>query len=542
MGVVERATRRKAGQKMIRIQDIYLSLDENETALRRKCAEALEINESGISSIKIRKKSIDARRKSDIRFVYTADVSAEGEKELIARIKNPKITLAEDFDYRVPKAVSKERPLVVGFGPSGMFAALVLSEAGLRPLVIERGLDAASRREKVEAFWKEGKLDPKCNVQFGEGGAGTFSDGKLTTGTKNERIRWVLEQFYAAGAPENILYDAKPHIGTDILINVVQSIRKRVESLGGEVRFGHKLISLENADGAMTAAVETKDGNYKLPCSEIILAAGHSARDIFEMLHSMGAALEPKAFSMGVRIEHLQKNTDRAQYGTSAGHPRLPPSDYKLACHLENGSAYTFCMCPGGLVVASSSEEGGVVTNGMSLSKRDGKNANSALLVTLRPEDFPDKSPLGGMYWQRDIERAAFREGGSDYSAVSQLVGDFLKRKPSTGAKSVAPSYTPGVKFADIRKVLPQKICDTLALAIPELSKKLRGFDDPDAVLTAPETRSSSPVRILRGEDRQSSISGLYPCGEGAGYAGGIMSAAVDGMLTAEALIEKYIK
>lgn len=526
---------------MIRIQDIFLSLNESEAEIPAKCSEALEIDKSGIKNYKIIKKSIDARRKNEIRFVYTVDVSAEREAELLKRAKKPKITEAEDFDYRIPKAFSDKRPLVVGFGPAGIFASLVLAEAGLKPLIIERGLDAVSRREKVEAFWKIGKLDTECNVQFGEGGAGTFSDGKLTTGTKNDRIKWVLEQFVKAGAPENILYDAKPHIGTDILINVVQNIRNRIESLGGEVRFGHKLDCLELINRELSASIVTKDGKHNLLCSEIILAAGHSARDTFEMLYAKGAALEPKAFSMGVRIEHLQKNIDKAQYGESAGHPKLPPSDYKLACHLKNGSAYTFCMCPGGFVVASSSEEGGVVTNGMSLSKRDGKNANSALLVTLKPEDFPDKSPLGGMYLQREIEHAAFIEGGENYKAVSQLVGDFLNNRTSTAAKSITPSYKPGVKYGDIRKILPPEICNVLSEAIPELAKKLRGFDNPDAVLTAPETRSSSPVRIVRGENRQSSILGLYPCGEGAGYAGGIMSAAVDGILTAEALIEKYM-
>ena len=316
-------------------------------------------------------------------------------------------------------------------------------------------------------------------MQFGEGGAGTFSDGKLTTGTKNERIKWVLEQFVKAGAPESIQYDAKPHIGTDILITIVQSIRKRIVSLGGEVRFGQKLIGLERTNEKILAIIETKEDSYNLLCSEVILAAGHSARDTFKMLYTKGIALEPKAFSMGVRIEHLQKNIDKAQYGASAGHPMLPPSDYKLACHLKDGSAYTFCMCPGGFVVASSSEEGGVVTNGMSLSKRDGKNANSALLVTLKPEDFPDKSPLGGMYWQREIERAAFREGGSDYRAVSQLVGDFLKNKPSVNSKSITPTYTPKVKFGDIRKVLPQKICDTLALLIQSFQKSCAASTTP---------------------------------------------------------------
>ncbi len=527
---------------MIRISDISLALNEDESLLSRKCAEALNIPETDVLSWRIRKKSLDARRKNEIRFVYTVDAEAAGEDEILKQTKNPKISRAAEYGYSIPKAASKNRPLIVGFGPAGMFAGLVLAEAGLKPIIIDRGLDAGTRREKVDLFWKTGKLDPECNVQFGEGGAGTFSDGKLNTGTKNERIKWVLEQYASAGAPENILYDAKPHIGTDILITVVRKLRERIEGLGGEVRFGHKLVGFYAQGGVSSVSVEAAGESYEINCRELILSIGHSARDTFEMLYSSGVLLEPKAFSLGVRIEHLQKNIDKAQYGGFAGHPALPPSDYKLSCHLENGSAYTFCMCPGGYVVAAASEKGGVVTNGMSLSGRCGENANSALLVTVTPNDFPDKSPLGGMYWQREIERAAFREGGADYRAVSQLVGDFLKNRPSTGCKSVVPSYKPGVKYGDIRKVLPSFICDTLASAIPELSKKLRGFDDPGAVLTGPETRSSSPVRIVRGENRESNIKGIYPCGEGAGYAGGIMSAAVDGMLTAEAVLERYIK
>ncbi len=527
---------------MIRINDIFLSPDEDESLLPRRCAELLNIPESGILSCRIRKKSLDARRKGEIRFVYAVDAETDCEDAVLKRTSSPKITRAEDYEYEIPRADSDKRPLIAGFGPAGMFAGLVLAEAGLRPVIIERGLDAKARREKVDLFWRNGKLDPDCNVQFGEGGAGTFSDGKLTTGTKNVRIKWVLEQYVSAGAPRNILYDAKPHIGTDILVTVVQNLRKRIESLGGEVRFGHRLSGFHARNGVCSVSVEAAEGAYDLSCSELILSIGHSARDTFEMLYSSGVAMEPKPFSLGVRIEHLQKNIDRAQYGAFAGHAALPPSDYKLSCHLENGSAYTFCMCPGGYVVAASSEEGGVVTNGMSFSLRDGKNANAALLVAVTPEDFPDKTPLGGMYWQREIERAAFAEGGGNYSAVSQLVGDFLRKRPSTGPKSVVPSYKPGVKYGDIRKVLPPSICAALASAIPELSKKLRGFDDPEAVLTAPETRSSSPVRIVRGENREASVPGIYPCGEGAGYAGGIMSAAVDGMLTAEAVIEKYLK
>lgn len=525
---------------MIRIRDIFIALDENESMLPEKCAAVLGISPGEILSWQIHKRSIDARKKSDIRFVYTVDLELDDEDGVLRRAKNPRVSRAEHYDYRIPSTTSQTRPVIVGFGPAGMFSALVLAMAGLRPIVLERGLDAVSRREKVERFWKTGELDPECNVQFGEGGAGTFSDGKLTTGTKNERIGWVLRQLVEAGAPEGILYNSKPHVGTDILVTVVQSIRRRIEALGGEVRFESRLIGFESADGICAAKAYGKNGEYKIPCSDLILCTGHSARDSYEMLLSSGVAMEPKPFSMGVRIEHTQADIDRAQYGASAGHPALAPADYKLACHLKTGSAYTFCMCPGGLVVAAASEEGGVVTNGMSFSERGGKNANSALLVTVTPEKFPYDGALGGMYWQREIERAAFRAGGSNYKAVSQLVGDFLKRRPSNGAGDVSPTYTPGVTFGDIRSVLPASICDTIAEAIPELGRKLGCFNSPDALMTAPETRSSSPVRILRGQNRQSNISGLFPCGEGAGYAGGIMSAAVDGILTAEAVIAKY--
>lgn len=526
---------------MIRIRDIFISLDENEAILPEKCASILGISPGEILSWQIHRSSLDARKKNDIRFVYTVDVAVSDEGRVLEKAGSSRVSPAEFYDYRIPQAVCQARPVVVGFGPAGMFSALVLAAAGLRPIVLERGLDALSRREKVGRFWSKGELDPECNVQFGAGGAGTFSDGKLTTGTKNERIGWVLGQLVEAGAPESILYSSKPHVGTDILISVVQNIMKKIEALGGEIRFESRLTGFEATGGMQSAQVVGNDGKYAVSCSDLILAIGHSARDTFEMLLSRAVALEPKPFSLGVRIEHLQADIDRAQYGASAGHPKLPPADYKLACHSKDGSAYTFCMCPGGLVVAAASEEGSVVTNGMSYSNRGGKNANSALLVTVNPSDFPYDGPLGGMYWQREIERAAFKQGGSNYRAVSQLVGDFLRGRPSAGAEKVFPTYKPGVAFGDIRRVLPASICDTIACAIPDLSRRLGAFNDPYAVMTAPETRSSSPVRIVRDENRQSNIPGLYPCGEGSGYAGGIISAAVDGMLTAEAVLAKYI-
>ena len=404
--------------------------------------------------------------------------------------------------------------------------------------MLERGPDAQTRSAQIAAFRAGGPFDPECNVQFGEGGAGTFSDGKLNTGTHDARIGFVLAEFAAHGAPEHITYDAKPHIGTDVLVEVVQNLRREVIDRGGEVRFGHRVTGLSTEDGHIAAlTVAGPAGSYTLPARQVILAIGHSARDTFEMLHAQGVPMEPKPFSMGVRIEHRQADINAAQYGAAA--ERLPAADYSLSCHLPDGSsAYTFCMCPGGEVFAAASEAGGVCTNGMSNSRRDGENANAAVLVTLRPEDFPDKSTLGGMYWQRSIEQRAFARGGGNYHAPAQLAGDFLAGRASTGPGRVQPTYRPGVTWCDLHDMLPARITDTLAQALPAFGRKLRGFDDPDAVLTAPETRSSSPVRIVRGEDRCSTgVPGLYPCGEGAGYAGGITSAAVDGLRCAESVL-----
>lgn len=524
---------------MIAVSGLKLRPGVSEEKLKGLAAKALNLPEREILDWRIVKKSLDARKKSDIHYLYTVAVSVgKDEAALAEHGKNARVWTP--FSYDIPKVTPGKRPVVVGFGPGGMFAALVLTYAGARPIVLERGPDVETRQTAVETFRKGGPLDPEANVQFGEGGAGTFSDGKLHTNTHDGRIQWVLEQFVRHGAAAHIRYDAKPHVGTDVLVKVVRNIRQTVTDGGGEVRFGAKVTGLSVQDGHITGV--TVNGEQSIETDTVILAIGHSARDTFQWLYAMGVPMAPKPFSMGARIEHKQSSLDRAQYGRPRGRD-LPPADYALSCHLPDGSsAYTFCMCPGGYVFAAASEAGGVCTNGMSYSGRSGENANAALLVTLKPEDFPYPGVLGGMEWQRDIERAAYTYSGS-YRAPCQLVGDFLADRPSTGPGAVRPTYAPGVVYGDLRQVLPEQITDVMARAIPVLGRKLPGFDDPDGVLTAPETRSSSPVRILRGEDLQSAgLRGLYPCGEGAGYAGGITSAAVDGMRCAEAVLKTYEK
>ena len=525
---------------MIRIRDIILPLQGDENTLTYCAARALGVRSSDIASLQISKRSLDARKKPELSWVYTVDVTLrKGERQLVKQLRNKKITYEEPYYYKVPKCQSQHRPVVVGFGPAGIFAALVLAMAGLRPIVLERGQAVETRTERVQAFRSGGPLDPECNVQFGEGGAGTFSDGKLNTGTKNERIRWILHQLVKAGARREILYDAKPHVGTDVLQEVVRNLRNRILSLGGEIRFGARLTGITQKEGRVSAVTYVQEGEERtLPCEELILAPGHSARDTYRTLYEMGIPMEPKPFSMGVRIEHKQEAVDLAQYGRGRGR-ELPPADYKLNVHLPDGnSAYTFCMCPGGYVMAAASQEGAVVTNGMSYSDRGGENANAALLVTLKPEDFPDRHPLSGMFWQEEVEARAFRLGGGNYHAPVQTVGDFLAGRPTTALGNVEPTYAPGVTPCDLRDLYPEKITGTLKGAILALDRQLKGFADPNALLTAPETRSSAPVRILRDESLQSRLRGLYPCGEGAGYAGGIMSAAVDGILCAEAVIK----
>ncbi len=520
---------------MIRLRDIPLPPEHNAHQLQFEAAQMLKISNSKIRQLRIVRRSVDARKKPDVKIIYTVDVAVEGnEKKILKQSACKRAAIAPISYYKAPRNIPQrgQRPVVVGFGPAGMFAALILAQAGWKPLVLERGEDAQSRHEKVQKFFETGVLDTRSNVQFGEGGAGTFSDGKLNTGVNNPRIGWILEQFVKAGAREDILYDAKPHVGTDVLLTVVQNIRKRILSLGGEVRFNTQVTGLCQEGGKLTG-LQLESGEI-IPCDAAVLAIGHSARDTFEMLDATGIPMEPKPFAMGVRIEHKQTTVDESQYGMV--NPVLPPADYKLVQHLENGTVYTFCMCPGGHVVAAASEEGRIVTNGMSNADRDGENANAALLVTVNPAEFPYGGSLGGVKWQREIEEAAYRVSGS-YRAPAQLVGDFLTGKISTGAGEITPTYRPGVAWCDLHTVLPEKITSSIAQALPLLDGKLKGFSAPDAVMTAPETRSSSPVRILRDESRQCSIQGLYPTGEGAGYAGGIMSAAIDGILTAEAIL-----
>jgi len=524
---------------MIRIGSIKAALDEDLSDLKALCARKLRIDAGHIKSVKLSKKSVDARKKSDVHFVLSLDIETDNEAFLLKRLKNA--ASVKEYVYNIEAVKSGcKRPVIVGFGPAGMYAALVLALSGARPIVLERGYDVDTRCEKVEKFCSEGKLDSECNVQFGEGGAGTFSDGKLTTGIKDKRIGWVTERLVEFGAPEEIRYLAKPHIGTDKLREVVKKLRKKVISLGGTVEFGARFCGYETSGGSIRSVTYEQDSElFTIEADNVILATGHSARDVFQLLYENEVSLSQKVFAVGVRIEHLRKDIDKAMYGDFAGHPALKAADYKLAVHLPDGrSLYTFCMCPGGYVMAASSEEKRIAVNGMSCFARDAENSNSALLVNIDTSDYNSEHPLAGMYFQREIEEKAFIAGGSDYSAPAITVGAFMDRTSCEDFGKVKPSYRPAVRIASPEDYLPDFVCDTLRQGLKEMGKKIAGFDSPDAVLTGVESRSSSPVRINRNEHLNSvSVRGLYPCGEGAGYAGGIITAAVDGMKCAEEVI-----
>lgn len=528
---------------MIRINNIYLEPDYNSDTLTKKAAKELNCTNEDIKDLKIFKLSIDARKKNDVHFLAAIDVNLNNEKKILNKTKSKKVTIAKEYIYEQPICKNNNtHTVVVGAGPCGLFASLILARSGMNVTLIERGKSVDNRTKDVNEFWNGGKLNTNSNVQFGEGGAGAFSDGKLTTGTKDKRIRKVFEEFVKHGAPEDILYNAKPHIGTDKLKPTIKAIREEIVSLGGEVLFDTCLTNINIIDKRLKSITVRSNGeNKEIYCDNVILAIGHSARDTFRKIHQLGLSIEAKPFAVGARIEHLRESIDKSQYGDFYKYKRLGAAVYKLNTHLDNKrGVYTFCMCPGGVVVAAQSEENTVVTNGMSYYARDEINSNSALLVGVSPDDFGSNNPLAGMYFQEEIERKAFIVGGGNYSAPVQKVGDFLRNEKSTSFGEVLPSYIPGTKFARLDDALPEFITNSMRQGIVEMDKRLKGFAHNDALLTGVESRSSSPIRILRDSTMQAlGIEGVYPCGEGAGYAGGIVSAAVDGIKCAEMIIEK---
>jgi len=528
---------------MIRLTEVKLPLDHPEGEIKSAIVQRLGIPADDLLNYRIFRRGVDARKKSDIRFTYTLDVAVRDEAEVLARCKNdPHVSIAPDTSYhliaKAPQNIASQ-PIVIGMGPAGLFAGLLLAQMGFRPLILERGKAVRERTKDTFGLWRQGVLNPESNVQFGEGGAGTFSDGKLHSQIKDPKHlgRKVLEEFVKAGAPEEILYVGKPHIGTFRLVGMVEKMRETIQSLGGEIRFESRVDDIEIANGKVCGVVLSS--GERIATDHLVLAVGHSARDTFEMLYKRGVYIEAKPFSIGFRIEHPQSLIDRARYGSNAGNPLLGAADYKLVHHASNGrSVYSFCMCPGGTVVAAASEPGCVVTNGMSQYSRNERNANSGIVVGITPEqDYPG-SPLAGVEFQRRWESRAFELGGGNYQAPGQLVGDFLAGKPSRNFGTVQPSYTPGVHLCDLSSALPDYVIAAIREALPAFAKQIRGFDLPDAVLTGVETRTSSPIRIKRHDVDLQSINtrGLYPAGEGAGYAGGILSAAVDGIRVAEAL------
>ena len=520
---------------MIRISNIKIYENIADTNIIDIVCQKYKINKSDVLEWSIFKKSIDARKKDNVHYNYSINLSLKNEN------KYKKFDTAKK---QIPKTINVKNPdskrvVIVGAGPSGLFAALTLIQNGVTPIVVEQGDSVENRQRVVENFRNTGTLNTLSNVQFGEGGAGTFSDGKLTSGIHNPFCTKVLEEFVKFGAPQSTLYTAKPHIGTDNLIIIIKNIREYIISKGGKFYFNTKAVDFNIENGKISSITCDNNTNlFDIPVSHLILAIGHSARDTFEKLYSKNINMERKNFSVGVRIEHLQEQINLAQYGSQTK-IHLPPADYKLAYHSPSGrSCYTFCMCPGGVVIASSSEKNTIVTNGMSYYSRSGKNANSAVLVNVTPNDFEGTSPLAGIYFQKDLEEKAFVLGGSNYYAPVQRFEDFIANQKSTFIGSVTPTYLPGVTLSNLNEILPDFVSATLKEGINYFDTKLKGFANPDSILTGVETRSSSPVRIIRNENLVSNISGIYPCGEGAGYAGGIMSAAVDGIKCAVAILE----
>ncbi len=533
---------------MLRLTDLKLPIDHTEDDLRAAILGRLRILEDELISHVVFKRSVDARKPAAILFTYTLDVTVNDEAAVLERFKkDPNVSIAPDTSYhfvaQAPPRLSA-RPVIVGMGPAGLFAGLILAQSGFRPLILERGKVVRERTKDTWALWRQSVLNPESNVQFGEGGAGTFSDGKLYSQIKDAKHygRKVLNELVNAGAPEEILYVSRPHIGTFRLVSIVEKMRATILSLGGEIRFESRVDDIEIVDNQVRGVVLA--GGAQVAVDHLVLAIGHSARDTFQMIHERGVFVEAKPFSIGFRIEHPQSLIDRSRYGKNAGNPLLGAADYRLVHHATNGrSVYSFCMCPGGTVVAAASEPGRVVTNGMSQYSHDERNANSGIVVGITPEDYPAgagelPSPLAGVELQRHWESRAYELGGSNYQAPGQLIGDFLAGNPSTVFGNVLPSYIPGVHLCDLSSALPDYAIAAIREALPAFAKQIEGFDLPDGVLTGVETRTSSPIRIRRNDDDFQSINtrGLYPAGEGAGYAGGILSAAVDGIKVAEAV------
>ena len=534
---------------MIQIIECKLSLDEviskaiEKASLRKYVMRLLQIKETDILSLEIDKKALDARKKDHIVYIYNLTVETKMDQISLAKqIKNVRFKEPSKPLFEKPeKPSSKIRPVVVGFGPSGIFSAYILAKHGYRPIVLEQGLDVDQRIKKMDEFYQRGIFEPESSILFGEGGAGTYSDGKLTTLINDPLCRYVTEVLVEHGCDPEIMYLSKPHIGTDVLREIIKNIRHEIISLGGEVHFHTKVTGFVFEQDSLTGVI--CDHRNVIPTTICLLGTGHSARDTYQMLYDYGFELKQKPFSIGVRIEHLQSFINQNQYGKMHHHPSLRPAEYKLSHHTkENRGVYTFCMCPGGYVVCATSEEGGVLTNGMSESKRDGVNANAALLVSITPSDFPTDHPLAGIAFQRAFEQKSFEKAGRNYFAPVQLVGDFLNHQPSTKFGEVKPTYQPGVTFVDFHEIYPKYITDALKEGLRVFDQKIRGFASHDALLTGVETRSSSPVRIERDASYQANKTGLYPMGEGAGYAGGIMSSAVDGMKVAFEIIKKLSK